>query len=90
MVDTVGFLPGRLAGNVPHSNQLHVVERFVPDTERMALEREYIARDPVYFEDLYMGSDTVLPAGPVMHCIRPPPNQGSFCALIASLARLTT
>lgn len=32
------------------------------DDERMVLEREYVAEDPAYFEDQYIGSDTVLPA----------------------------
>jgi hypothetical protein len=37
VVDTVGFLPGTLAGNLPHSDKLHVVERFTlmtPDVIR--------------------------------------------------------
>ncbi len=62
VVDTVGFEPGILAGDVPHSDELHVVERFRLDPETMALEREYVAEDPVYFTDQYAGSDTVLPA----------------------------
>lgn len=62
VVDTAGFLPGRLAGNVPHSAELHVVERFTLDTGRMALVREYVAEDPLYFGDGYAGSDTVMPA----------------------------
>lgn len=60
VIDTIGFLPGRMAGNVPHSNRLHVVERFTLDTERMALMRDYVAEDPLYFEDQYTGSDTVM------------------------------
>lgn len=60
VVDTVGFLPGRLAGNVPHSERLHVVERFTLDPERGALAREYVAEDPLYFTDEYAGEDTVL------------------------------
>ena len=28
VVDTVGFEPGSLAGSVPHSSALHIVERF--------------------------------------------------------------
>jgi len=62
VVDTVGFAPGILAGNVPHSDQLHVVERFTLDPQTMALKRDYVATDPVYFTDQYAGSDTVLPA----------------------------
>lgn len=63
VVDSIGFLPGRMAGNVPHSNRLHVVERFSLDTDsqgRLELNREFVAEDPVYFEDTYRGSDIVL------------------------------
>jgi hypothetical protein len=62
VVDTVGFLPGILSadGRVPHSDQLHVVERFSLDPEKHALNREYVARDPLYFEGEYTGRDAVL------------------------------
>jgi len=63
VVDTIGFLPGRIAGNVPNSSQLHVVERFSLNTDslgRLALNREFEAEDPVYFEDTYAGNDIVL------------------------------
>jgi hypothetical protein len=62
VVDTVGFLPGSLAGNVPHSDKLHVVERFTLDPKTFALKRDYAAEDPVYFTDKYSGSDVVMPA----------------------------
>lgn len=62
VVDTIGFEPGRIAGFVPHSDRLHVVERFTLDPKTMALTREYAAEDPEYFTDRYVGSDTVLPA----------------------------
>lgn len=62
VVDTVGFLPGLIAGRVPHSGELHVVERFTLDAETMALKRDYVAEDPLYFEEPYVGSDTVKPA----------------------------
>jgi Family of unknown function (DUF6152) len=62
VVDTVGFTPGSLAGTVPNSDKLHVVERFTLDPKTFALRREYEASDPVYFTDKYAGSDTVLPA----------------------------
>ena len=62
VVDTVGFSPGILAGNVPHSDRLHVVERFTLDPATMALKREYVAEDPVNFTDQYTGTDTVVPA----------------------------
>jgi hypothetical protein len=60
VVDTVGFLPGELAGQVMNSDQLHVVERFTLDPEKPALKREYVAEDPVYYTDQYKGSDVVL------------------------------
>ena len=61
VVDTVGFAPGILLadGRVPHSDQLHVVERFSLDPERGALRRSYVATDPLYFEGEYTGSDVV-------------------------------
>jgi hypothetical protein len=62
VVDTVGFSPGILAGRVVHSDRLHVVERFTLDPETMALKRDYVAEDPVYFTARYAGSDTVMPA----------------------------
>jgi hypothetical protein len=62
VVDTVAFEPGSLAGAVAHSAELHVVERFTLDPETLALRREYVANDPVYFINEYVGGDTVLPA----------------------------
>jgi hypothetical protein len=62
VVDTVGFEPGILAGNVAHTDQLHVVERFTLDTESMTLQRDYVAEDPAYFTDQYVGTDLVKPA----------------------------
>jgi len=62
VVDTVGFEPGSLAGSVSHSGQLHVVERFTLDTKTLALRREYVANDPLYFVNEYVSGDTVLPA----------------------------
>jgi hypothetical protein len=62
VIDTVGFEPGIVAGNVPHSGRLHVVERFTLDPETLALQRDYVAEDPAYYTDSYVGSDTVLPA----------------------------
>jgi len=62
VVDTIGFAPGIIAGNVAHSDQLHVVERFTLDPETFALKRTYVAEDPLYFTDQYVGEDTVLPA----------------------------
>ena len=62
IVDTIGFLPGILNadGRVPHSAGLHVVERFSLDSGAMALRREYVAEDPLYFEGQLRGADTML------------------------------
>jgi hypothetical protein len=63
VVDTTGFLPGRIAGNLPHSAQLHVMERFYLERDwqdRIVLHRDYVAEDPLYFVDSYAGSDIVL------------------------------
>ena len=62
VVDTVGFEAGQLGGNVPHTADLHVIERFTLDTETMSLRRDYVAEDPAYFSDQYAGYDIVKPA----------------------------
>jgi hypothetical protein len=64
IVDTIGFEPGILSadGRIPHSDQLHVVERFSLDPETMALRRTYVAEDPLYFEGQYRGADVVYAA----------------------------
>ena len=59
VVDTVGFTPGVLVPPTRNSDQLHIVERFTLDTERVALERQYTAEDPVYLAAPYTGSNTV-------------------------------
>ena len=62
IVDTAAFEPGSLAGAVAHSDKLHLVERFTLDPQTLALRREYVASDPLYFVDEYVSGDTVLPA----------------------------
>jgi hypothetical protein len=62
VVDTIGFEPGVIVPPQRHSDQLHVVERFTLNPENMTLNRSYVATDPVYFTDEYIGSDTVLVA----------------------------
>jgi hypothetical protein len=62
VVDTVGFTPGSLAGNLAHSDKLHVVERFTLNPTTLELTRGIVAEDPVYFADKYVDSDSVLPA----------------------------
>lgn len=69
VVDTIGFKPGILTadGRVPHSDRLHVVERFMLDPETMTLRRTYTAEDPLYFEGQYTGADAVLPSDLPFH-----------------------
>ena len=62
VVDTVGFLPGSLAGSLPHSSRLHVVERFTLNPATLELTRDIVADDPEYFVDKYVDTDSVLPA----------------------------
>jgi hypothetical protein len=62
VVDTVGFEPGILGGNVAHTDQLHVVERFALESDSMTLRRDYVAEDPAMFTDQYAGTDFVKPA----------------------------
>ena len=62
VVDTVGFAPGSLSGNLPHSDRLHVVERFTLNPTTLELTRGIVAEDPVYFAEKYVDSDSVLPA----------------------------
>jgi hypothetical protein len=61
VVDTIGFSPGILSadGRLPHSDRLHVVERFTLDADGRTLQRSWVAEDPLYFEGQYTGSDVV-------------------------------
>jgi hypothetical protein len=62
VVDTIGFEPGVIAAPVRNSDQLHIVERLALDPETLELRRDFVAEDPVYFTDQYVGYDIVLPA----------------------------
>jgi hypothetical protein len=59
IVDTVGFATGVLSPPILNSDQLHVVERFSLDPEKMLLTRSYTAEDPVYFKGQFTGSDVI-------------------------------
>jgi hypothetical protein len=59
VVDTVGFEPGLFNTRTPHSDQLHVVERFAFDTEAQQLTRSYTANDPVYWNEEQTGSNAM-------------------------------
>jgi hypothetical protein len=59
VVDTVGFAPGLLNGRLPHSERLHVVERFEFDPETRQLRREYTANDPLFLTEPVTGSNAM-------------------------------
>ena len=59
VVDTVGFAAGVLTPPTRSSEQMHIVERFSLDTEKMALKREYSVTDPVYLAAPYESYDVM-------------------------------
>ena len=61
VVDTVGFEPGILSadGRLPHSDRLHIIERFTLDPGGRSLTRHWVAEDALYFEGEYTGRDVV-------------------------------
>ena len=63
VVDTVGFAPGMLNRTLPHSEQLHVVERFWFDPQTRQLRREYTATDPRFLTEPVTGSNAMDIAG---------------------------
>jgi len=62
IVDTVGVRAGALTRGLVHSAELHLVERFSLDPATLALERDYVAEDPLYYVEPFTGSDTVYPS----------------------------
>jgi hypothetical protein len=73
VVDTVGFTPGILSadGRLPHSGELHIVERFSIDPDSGALQRSYLAEDRAYFVGQYTGQDQVFAADLPYHGTTP-------------------
>jgi hypothetical protein len=59
VVDTVGFTAGVLSPPTRNSEQMHIVERFTLDTQKMALKREYTVTDPVYLAAPYESYDVM-------------------------------
>ena len=59
IVDTIGFAEGVLSPPTRSSEQMHIVERFTLDTEKMALTREYSVTDPVYLAAPYASYDVM-------------------------------
>jgi hypothetical protein len=68
VVDTLGFAPGVLSPPILNSDRLHIIERFSLDPQTMSLMRSYVATDPVYYADEYIGEDSLqvadIPYGP--------------------------
>jgi hypothetical protein len=60
VVDTIGFLPGTLAGTTPHSDRLHIVERFSYNPAELTLTRSHLTEDPLYLTEAYTGSSTMI------------------------------
>jgi hypothetical protein len=59
VVDTIGFTAGVLTPPTRSSEQLHIVERFTLDTDKLALKREYSVTDPVYLAAPYESYDVM-------------------------------
>lgn len=62
VVDTVGIRAGRLTRGLVHSDALQLTERFSLDPKTQALEREFVAADPLFFREPYRGADVVYPS----------------------------
>jgi hypothetical protein len=71
VVDTIGFVPGTLVGQTPHSAQLHVVERFSLDPATTTLKREVQATDPLYWTAPYTGNATSMIVSTVPYAPEP-------------------
>ena len=61
VVDTVGFSPGVFEpfDGIMHSDEMHVVERFLYNPETRNLVRSYTVTDPLYFKAPVNGQDTM-------------------------------
>jgi hypothetical protein len=57
VVDTVGFVAGVLSPPTRNSEQMHIVERFTFDPQKMSLRRDYSVTDPVYLAAPYESYD---------------------------------
>ena len=64
VVDTIGQTTKTFVDlfRTPHSDKLHVVERFTLNPTTLELTRDIVAEDPLYFVDKYVDTDSVLPA----------------------------
>ena len=57
VIDTVGYEAGVLYQfpGLPHSNQLHTVERLTPSEDGRVIEVSWVADDPEYYTDVVTG-----------------------------------
>lgn len=62
VVDTVGFIPGVLhpLRGVPHSDQMHTIEKISFDADSKTLKRSYVIEDPLYLKSNASGQDEML------------------------------
>jgi hypothetical protein len=76
VIDTVGYEAGVLYQfpGLPHSNQLHTVERLTPSDDDQVIEISWLADDSEYFTDIVTGSlrrgVTTDPVG-AYNCVHP-------------------
>jgi hypothetical protein len=59
VVDTVGFSAGVLSPPTLSSEQMHIVERFTFDPQKLSLRRDYSVTDPVYLAAPYESYDVM-------------------------------
>ncbi len=59
VVDTVGFAAGVLSPPTRSSEQMHIVERFTLDSQKLSLRRDYSVTDPVYLSAPYESYDVM-------------------------------
>ncbi|MEP7313891.1 MAG: DUF6152 family protein [Pseudomonadota bacterium] len=64
VVETTNFLPGVLNADsrILHGSKLRVTERYELDAAGSKLTRRFEAVDPEYFEDVWRGTDVVMPS----------------------------
>jgi hypothetical protein len=59
VVDTVGFAAGVLSPPTRNSEQMHIVERFTFDPQKVSLRRDFAVTDPVYLAAPYESYDVM-------------------------------
>ena len=87
VLDTIRFAPGLLSadGRLPHSERLHVVERFTLAEDGRALRRSWVADDPLYFEGGVHGGRRRICLG---RAVPADPLRGSLVQVLVSRAHI--